>query len=162
MLILFTGCSKDDEVTLTGPESDLIGLWTISENNVSVEAFVGDQTIIEYLVSVGGITEEEAELIYVQYQDENLSEFDFSGTIEFKSDKTYISISPPDDQDDGTWKLSSDGKTLTLDEGDPDYEEVLTINSLSSSSMSITIIEEDFDDMGDDYVDIVLTLTFTK
>ena len=161
--ILLVSCAEDDEVNLTGPESDLIGLWTISANNVTLEAFIGEQTIVEYLVSEEGYTQEEAELAYASYLNEIESDFEISGTIEFKADKTYVAIFPPDDTDVGTWKLSSDGKTLILDEGDPIDEQILAINSASSSTMSITIVEEGYDDTdNDDEITIAITLLLTK
>ena len=168
MAILFTSCSKDDEVTLTGPESELIGLWTISENNVTVDAFMGDQTIIDYLINVEGFPQGLAEELYLVYRNELLDDFDISGTIEFKTDNTYLSVFPPDDADEGTWKLSSDGKVLTLDEGDPVDEEVITVNSISSNSMSITINQIEYEDLddnpdnADDEVTIAITITLSK
>ena len=168
MLILVTSCSKDDEVNLTGPESDLIGQWTVSENNITIGAFVDEQTLVEYLTDAGGLSQEEAEFLYSFYLDDLADDFDISGTIEFRADHTYLAVFPPDDADEGDWKLSSDGKLLTLDEGDPVDEEVITVNSLSSNSMSITINQIEYDDLDDDpdnadnEITIAITLTLTK
>jgi len=168
VIVLSTSCSKDDDPKLTDSESKLIGTWTISENNTMFEVFVGEQTLIDYAVSEGDYTQEEAEDLYDLYQAFLMDDFEISGTIEFRTDHTYLAVFPPDDADVGSWKLSSDGKELTLDEGDPIDEEVITINSLSSNSMNITIKQTEFEDFDEDAdtpdveITIEITISLTK
>jgi len=168
LIVLSTSCSKDDDPKLTDSESNLIGTWTISEDNVLFDAYVGEQTLIDYIVSEGEYTEQEAELLYELFKTILMDEFEISGTMEFRSDNTYTSSSANDDPYDGTWKLSSDGKTLTLDEGDPNDEVALIVNSLTSSTLSIELSENSFEDLDDDIdtpdveITIKITISLTK
>jgi hypothetical protein len=161
LFILLAGCSSDDGTP--APVSDLVGgTWTVS--NVDLVYTVGAQSLKDYLVNVEGYTPAEADFAIAFLEVLLLDELD--GTISFNANNTYNSNfggSP----DDGTWSLSADGKTLTLDAGTID-EEVVTINSLTSSNCNLTISMDELEDVDDDpstpdvLIKIEATLTLTK
>jgi len=164
LLVYFAGCNGDNNDPDPELTNDLLGLWTVS--NIEFDAKVGTQSIIDYLVNEGGMTQAEAELLWAFYEALLLDELDATGTIEFKANNTYLTNfggSP----DDGTWKLSADGKTLTLDEGTIDDMD-LTVSSLTSSMLIVIqteITEEDIDDdplTPDVEIVIEITMTLTK
>jgi hypothetical protein len=150
-------CNNDDDDPKAS--NDLIGVWTVESS--SIEMIIGDKSIIEFLMEMLSITQEEAEL----FADIYLSDYGaFEGTITFKDDNTYAADFG-DGVDTGTWKLSSDGKTLTLDQGTDDETDVQVI-TLSSVKLQIEITEasmEDIDDDGtDDEVSVKISLTLKK
>lgn len=54
----------------------------------------------------------------------------------FEKDGVLKMITPTGKEEQGTWKLSADGKTFTTTEGDGKKEVVNTITSLSSSKLA--------------------------
>ena len=161
LFILLAGCSSDDNTPAAG--NDLVGgTWTISQ--VDLVYTVGAQSLKDYLVNVEGFTPEEADAAIAIFEGFLLDELD--GTIPFNANNTYDSNfggSP----DDGIWSLSADGKTLTLDAGTID-ESIITVNSLTGSTVSLTFSEDFTEDVDDDpntpdvTFDAEATLTLTK
>ena len=140
-LLLIAGCSDDgDELT---PEQKLVGTWTFTDNEI--DTFVGTQSLTDFIIDLLDLTPLEAAAVVAIYENELSSAL--VGTITFNSDKTYSSTIGGD-PDTGTWELSANGSTLTLDKGTSD-EIVLTVNSLSSTNLNITYeqtLTEDLDD----------------
>ena len=163
---LFTSCTKDDD---PGGEvvSDIIGTWTIDGSTVDIT--VDGVDLIAALMEALEITQTEAEL-FASFFTAGYGG-DVSGTITFKSDNTYTATFPPDDQETGKWKVSSDGKTLTMntkkDDGTYYDDDVLTIKTLTSTTMVLLVPSEtemeDIDDDGtDETLEISMEITLSK
>lgn len=156
-LCMIVSCNDDDE---NPSNSDLlIGKWSIS--TTTIEMNLNGKSLVQYLVQDVGLSQAEAEMFEEMFEDMLLETF--VGTIEFKADKTAI-YNIGGDSDTGTWRLSSDGKTLYLDEGTID-EMTVTIVELTSSKLSIEMTqseEEDLDEDGTDenvIVEVSMTLS---
>jgi len=140
-VILFTAsCEKDEEVK----PSDVTGEWTVS--SVSIELNVGDKSFIDYLVDALGVSDTEAQLFESLFED--ALEEGFTGTIEFKSDNTYVSTFEGSTET-GTWELISGGEQMILDKGTAD-EITLDILSLSDNMMKVGLSEEETEDLDSD------------
>lgn len=158
----FTGCSKDDDGddgNLTTKEL-LIGTWSVA--NFDLNITVGSQSLIDYLIEVEGISPSEA-AAQVEFL-EALLEPEVTGTITFRSDNTYVS-NFGGGSTSGTWRLSTDERTLTLiEEGTENI--VITINSISATTFKGIISESSVEDLDDDpetpdvliSLEIILTL----
>lgn len=155
LLVFLAGCNENEE----DPVNDLLGLWTVSD--VDIDATIGNESFVDYLVSEG-MSEIEAEIYWAIFETLLEDEMDISGTIEIMENNTYTADFEGSTED-GTWKLSADGKTLTFDEGI--YEMAFTINSLTSSMLSLSITEVAIEDIDDDpltqAVEIVVEITLT-
>ncbi len=127
--ILFACSEKDDEEVATAGK--LIGVWTYSSSEVSMT--INDKSIKDYYREEFGLTEEQAQEMEDQFTEDN-EYLETVFTMEFKADKKYIMMDTDDETSEGSWELSSDGKTLTID-----GEEVI-IKTATSSKLSI--IEE--------------------
>lgn len=157
LLVFLAGCNENEE----DPVNDLLGLWTVSD--VEIDAKVGNQSFLDYLVSELDISVAEATILYAFFETFIEEEMDISGTIEIMENNTYTADFEGSTEY-GTWKLSADGKTLTFDEGTI-YEMDFTINSLTSSMLSLTITMVAMEDIDDDpltqAVEIVVEITLT-
>jgi hypothetical protein len=158
VLISYTGCNDDDE---NSKESLLIGVWTITD--ADIDATIGGMSIVDYLVNIEGYSQVQAEAMAALFQAMLLP--NFTGTIEFKENHTYVTTFGGD-VDDGTWSLNSAGDKITLDAGTI-YEMVIDIVSLTASTLvaNTDVIESvDIDDdmIPDVDVSIYVQLTFTK
>jgi len=151
MMALLAACGgKDDEI---GGSANLVGTWKFSKVDV-VELTVDGKDFVEYLTSLG-FSEAEAQ----EYEDEfSASAEDNSDianvTVEFKADNTYVSSQPGEDEETGTWALSSDGKTLTID--DLEY----SVKTLTASSLVAQIDEEEVSEGVT--IKILIEFSFTK
>lgn len=157
LMCTFFSCDNNDDDPKAS--SDLIGTWTVESS--SVDMIIGDQSIIEFLMEMLSITQEEAE----QFAGFYLEDYgEFEGTITFKDDNTYVADFG-DGIDTGTWKLSSDSKTLTLDQGTDD-EAAVNVITLNSTKLEIEISEESMEDIDEDGIDdeisIKITMTLKK
>lgn len=141
---MFQSCNNDDEGG-SANEADLVGVWTSSE------------------IAVDFIADGES------YQDENL-ESQFEGeeeTVEFREDKTYTANEGSDEEENGTWSLSSNGSSITLD---PDTEESYEYEVVSASSSQLKVkVEEDITPFAaffgievEEELLVVATITMTK
>ena len=155
LFVFFAGCNGDEN----GDEevSDLVGFWTVS--NIEIDLSVGGQSLLDLLMTVGGLSEEEANLIIADIESEVMDEIGGTGTIEIRSDGTYIS-NFGGTSDDGTWDLSSDEKTLTLDAGTID-EIVLDVTSVTSNMLIVTQTETTEEDFEGIPVEILMEITMT-
>jgi hypothetical protein len=157
-LLLLTGCNKDEEDEIT--TSNIIGKWTISA--VTFDIKIGEVSLIDYLIDQLGLTEEEADLYRSLIDSELDSEFE--GTIEFKSNQTF-NIDIGGESDTGTWELSSDNKTLILDEGTED-ETIAEVKILTSTQLHLVFTTNeylDFDEDGtEDVMSVVVDMQLVK
>ncbi len=155
-------CNEDDD---SGDDQQstaelLVGTWTTT--NIDIEAFVGTQTLVEYLVDEG-LTMEEAEtqfdLLVTSLEPE------LTGSLTINSDNTYESDFEGG-SDTGTWTLSSDDTILTLLEGTDTI--IITINSISETTWNATISDTFLLDLDDDpgtpdvSVTVAADVTLTK
>lgn len=145
LVVLVPSCKKDDNT----PKSEIIGTWNFLEPEVIIT--VGGIDMLQYLMSLG-LSAEEAQAALDQFAAEFAS--DINGTIAFNEDNTYhVSLMDSGDDDDGTWSITNNGKTLTLDSQGSD-EDNLSIITLTTNSLilGLPLITEkvDFDDDGVD------------
>ncbi len=159
MFLFLAACNNDDEDE-AGTEADLVGLWTTQ--SVSLDVTLNGEDFLQYLVEALGVSESEAQA----FMDLSLGDLknNFEGTVDMKSDGTYVSTFG-DETIDGTWSLSSDGKKLTLDAGTTD-EITMDIVELTSNTLKLAFSETettediDGDDVNDELkIDIEMTLT---
>jgi len=158
--VALTGCNKDDE----NPDdvaSKLIGLWTISD--AQVDANIGGLSITDFLVQMG-LSEAEAAAYTALFNQILL--VNFTGTIEFKANNTYVT-NIAGELDDGTWSINAAGDEVTMDAGTVD-EQVIDIISLTSNSAVVGFSQTELVDIDDDEltpdvpIDMTVELTLTK
>ena len=101
---------------------------------------------------------------YKSFSPADAFEEGFDGNITFNKDNTYES-SFDGDIETGTWTLSSDGMTMTLDPVDDDIL-MLDVVTLNSNTLIIALTEtenEDFDGDGtEETLTITVQISFTK
>ena len=160
---LFTfivSCKEDDEVVVA-TEAELIGTWTTQSSQV--DATINGKDMIDFLIDAFEMTEQEAQIAKEAFEADN--EMDSGTTIELKSNHTYTAKATGEDPDDGTWKLSTDGKKLLIDEGTDDEME-FEIKSISGSNLSLFTERSEKDDLDqdgtDDTIAVKLTLNLKK
>jgi Lipocalin-like domain (DUF4923) len=152
---VFAACSKKN-----GTSNDLVGTWTSGTSTIT--AMVGSKTLTQYFTDVVGLSSTVAQ----QYTNlfNQTAQQSIAGSIQVKSDGTYTSTLGGTN-DTGTWKLSSDSKTLTVD---PSSGTPITFNvvELTSSRLHVTFTQTDSQDLNGDGVPETITinidLTFTK
>ena len=96
LLVFLANCGSDDGGDI-GSDNDLIGVWTVTSADIDFD--VDGQTFTEFLTSAG-IPADQVQTFVDLF--EAVFEAEFEGTIEFKSDNTYISTFGGD-TDQGTW-----------------------------------------------------------
>ncbi len=153
--LILTSCSKDD-----APADIIVGTWTVS--NATYSAKIGDKTLLEYFTDVMGLSALEAQqyaLLFEMGMSQGLT-----GTIQVKSDNTYVS-NIGGEADSGTWSLTADGKKLTIDSIDSEPV-TFDIVELTSSKLNIIMMESMNEDLnGDDIPETIsatIDITFTK
>jgi hypothetical protein len=159
-LLVFTGCEKDEA---DKTKSDLIGTWTIK--SVNVDAKVGELDFATYLMNVLELPQAQAQGLAQLL----LAEAAPSGTITINEDNTY-STNIDGETENGTWSLSSDGKTLTVTTTDDGItiSDDLIIKSLTASELVLTVPGETMDvDLDDDGIEetslsILMELVLSK
>jgi Lipocalin-like domain len=157
---LLPGCSEDNAGMPAG--TDIVGTWTTSQSEIDASA--GGMSAHDYLVNVVGLSPTDATVYYAIWEAQLKTEL--VGSITFNSDHTYTSNfgSSPDD---GTWTLSSDNKTLTLDSGTAD-EQVLEVTMLTGSTLVVVLNQDIPVDLDNDPntpdipVTTAATITLTK
>ncbi|HZK60805.1 MAG TPA: DUF4923 family protein [Anaerovoracaceae bacterium] len=153
--LLLTSCSKDDS-----PTDIIVGTWTAGSSTLTT--MVGNKTLLQYFTDVMGLTAIEAQA-YAALVDAAITQ-GFTGTIQIKSDNTYIS-NLGGESDTGTWSLSADGKKLTIDSSTDDPV-ILDIAELTSSKLHILMMDSMSEDLdGDDIpetISITADITFNK
>ena len=153
--LIFTACSKDST-----PEEDLIGTWTVE--SATFTAMIGSKTLTQYFIDEMGLTAVEAQQFTAIFN--AMMEQTFTGTIQFKSDNTYTS-NLGGDADNGTWSLTVDGKTLTIDSStdDPITLDIIELTSEKCKLEMLQSISEDLNDDGTpETITVTINATFTK
>lgn len=117
---LFTACGEKDEETKPDTFS-IEGKWAYSLN-------INKQT-------KGG------SVLYV-----DTTKYTGSNFITFKSDNTYSYILDNGDTDNGTWKLSNNGKRLVIDAGTADADSA-EIKTLTEKDLSLYFKVTDGDEI---------------
>jgi hypothetical protein len=114
-----------------------------------LELSIDNKSLIQYLIDELGLPQSEAEARQ-DLNDASLGQY-YAGTIELKENKTYEAYMGGDISD-GTWSMSSDGKTLLMNESTSD-EQLVNIVSLTSSSMHVNMTQSESDDFNEDGID---------
>ncbi len=158
MAFALVSCDKnkiDDSIT----EAELVGTWTVSSSESDFT--VNGVPIIDFIAEAFGLTKEQAEAMAAQYSGEGMT---ISGTIEFKSDGTYLATDE-DGSYEGTWVIESGGKELVVDKGTED-EWTFNISEGTSSKLVGKVTETftyDMDNDGSvDTLESIINLTLTK
>jgi|GEM_PF-3837697 len=132
-IAVLASCGKDDD-----PVFSVVGTWTVQSGS-TLNLMVNGKSMKEYLVSTG-MSAADADATIATY----LDGYDIEATgviFEIKSDGTYTQKDDASDTEPttGTWKQSTDGKTLTFTDSDPNGDGDLTerIVSLAASDMSL-------------------------
>lgn len=127
-VLALNSCNKDEDPT---PNDLIIGTWKVT--NIDATITVNGLTLYNYLISQG-FSASEAQLA----SDQAAAEFEDigSGNVEIIKGGTY-KATDSGDVSTGTWELTADGKTLTLDKGTVD-EQKYTVTSLTSSKLSLS------------------------
>jgi hypothetical protein len=158
--VTYTGCVNDEE-NPDNVASKLIGLWTISD--AQIDATIGGLSITDFLIDMG-LSEVEAAAFTLLFNQALLA--NFSGTIEFKANNTYVT-NIGGDTDDGTWSMNAAGDEITLDAGTID-EQVIDIISLTSNIVVVGFSQTEYEDIDDEPltpdipIDMTIELTLTK
>ena len=165
ILVVFAfACGDDDDSNGNNPpttEEMLVGTWTTSASEITTS--VGGQLLTDYLVNDLGWTQEDAELYSAAYDAQLEAAVD--GTLTFNADNTYNLVF---DQvpENGTWSLSADETTLTLNDGTEEID--VTLNSVTSNTLDVTIedtLTDDLDDnpeTPDEEIEASVDITLTK
>lgn len=98
-------CTKDDPT----PDELLTGTW--NSGIITIVPSIGTMPLAIWLNANMGISSTEALLYTTMFS--TLAQSYFSGTLEFRSDKTFT-WTMTSGSESGTWSLSPDGKKLTL------------------------------------------------
>jgi len=146
LLVFAVACGDDDEPIDNNPTTEemLVGTWTTSATEVTAE--VDGQPLVDYLVDVLGYSEGDAALFNAFF--EAGLEDSVTGSITLNANNTYES-NFDGDIDNGTWSLSADESTITLDEGTADEVE-LDISSLTSTTLTVSLNDVILEDLDDD------------
>jgi len=124
---VFTSCGDDNEEEA---KASIVGEWTYADSEI--DSKINGAPVLDYLVDTLGMDEETAEMFAALYTSGFDPELEGS-TITFNADNTYVSKSTGEAPENGTYTISSDGKTITTDANTED-EQTLTIESLTTSS----------------------------
>lgn len=133
IILLTSGCGNDDPK----PQSLLVGTWSITD--VDSEFTMGGLSIVDYLVTQGFDLE-----IAQYYSGELMAEItpvDLRGTVEFKADGSY-SANDGSSTSTGTWQISDNQQTLTLDQGTAD-EATMQVKVLTSTNLELELAVEE-------------------
>lgn len=149
--LMLLHCSKEIDPTPTAADL-IIGNWKIS--TVAVALKVGSQSFVDYLIDQG-FTPSDAQLFASAFA---LDYEDLDGNIDIKKGGTYQNTSGGS-TDKGTWDLSSDGKTLTLDRATAN-ETIFTVKTLTNTNLNLSA--ELSDDTSGDMLTIFLDLGLTR
>ncbi len=138
--IAVVACKEEDGGEDT-PSSRILGIWTL--NTVETDITINGQDYVTYIQALDNLTEQEKQLFLalVQAELENIT-FEQGSTIEFKSGSNYEAKTPDESPETGTYTLSADGKTLTMDPGTADEQE-LEVTTLSNSNLTLVGTDTD-------------------
>ncbi len=158
-LIVLISCSKDKD---PAPEEvSIVGKWEVT--NAAMKLLVGDTPLKEYMTT-HGYSEADANNAVGQLSG-NVDPNDvFKGSLyEFKADGKLV-VTSDNGIDPGTWKLSSNMKTLeiTYDDNPPGATALpISVQVLTASQLQIDLPLGDNSDRGFT-TDIFIALTFKR
>jgi hypothetical protein len=154
-LIALTSCEKDEENLITG---SIIGEWITGETKVDVT--IDGVSMYDYYTNFGFPAEQAQAIV-----DGFTSEMTFPSSVEFKEDGTYTATLSATETDEGSWTLSDDKKTLTMDAG-TEYAMEMTVKVLTDTNLEVEAVETDSYDMDEDGTNetmaITMNLKFTR
>jgi len=168
-IILASSCKKENDGENAGNanevEKSLFGKWIMAEQSSPVTITVYDISFIDYVMSEYGIGSEEAQaeldMLIAEVQQS------LEGNIVFNDNKSYhLSMPFENEEEDGTWSISSDGKTLNL--YFENEESNLYIVSLESHLLVLQLptnkedIDLDEDGVNETVLDIYVELKLSK
>ena len=160
-LLATSGCSDDDE-GISFTDDDIIGVWTVS--GATVDFSVGGMSLVDYLVETLELSEAEA-LLYEALISEGFDQ-GFDGTVEMKTDNTYVAQFGDDPAENGTWELTADGTILKLLEAGESEATELKLISINSTTMVLEYDESELIDFDQDGVEeettLLIEMTLTK
>ncbi len=134
--MIFTSCTKKQNA-----QDDLIGTW--NTGNISYTAKVGNMDLSQYLTTVLAVPEAVLQ-IYMTQVDQAIKQ-SVTGKIQINSDNTYSSTLGGN-SDNGSWSLSSDGKTLTINSSSKG-QMTFSIVNLSASTLELQMTQSDSVDL---------------
>jgi hypothetical protein len=145
--LLIYSCSKSSD------KASITGNWTFDDATFSTT--VNGQNMTDYLVNVLGYSTTQAQAFITLFDESVKQKFD--GTFDVKSDGTYMS-DLGGEQDNGTWSLSSDNKTLIISS---DYADPVTLDviQLTKSLLEVKTVETLQEDLNQDEVTETLVVT---
>ncbi|MDN4165881.1 DUF4923 family protein [Cytophagales bacterium LB-30] len=160
-LSTFSACNNDEEKE-TAANAALVGTW--EESATTFEYTINDQSLVDYLVDELDLSEAEAEA-YANLLEDVYGELLMSDlTVTFNSNNTYSST-VDGETGTGTYALSADKKTITLDAGTQD-ESVMSVKSLTATQMVVAQELGFQDDLNEDGTDedilVSVEMTLTK
>ncbi len=151
-LVILTGsllpsCKKSET-----PTKDIVGTWT--SGTITYTAMVGNEPLNQWLLNDSGLSTVEAQTYAAIF--DQATQHALAGTIEVKKDGTYTSTLGGS-SDSGTWSMSSDGKTLTVD-SNSQAPVTLNVVELTSNKLHVTFVETDNSDLNGDGTDEAITI----
>lgn len=133
LVLVFASCKKDDDNSMTPEEYLTAGNWKVTGMTINPP------------ITVLGIEYSDIYTLFVQDCDkDDLIKFNSDGTLTEDEGPTKCDPDDPQTTTDGTWTLSENGVTLTINYPGDDPE-VATVKSLNGTNLVISSpITEDF------------------
>ncbi|WKK84877.2 hypothetical protein [Marivirga arenosa] len=152
-MFLFQACNDDE----TAKEGEVEGLWNVT--NFTVDFTINGESFTDFFADDQSTADLVEEILTASFEDS------FGGTIEFKSDGSYVAQDDNNTTGEGTWSINSDGTVLTLDGGTAE-EFSFDVITATKSSLVLNYTESqsqdiDFDGTTDE-VSTSLDLTLSK
>lgn len=141
-----TDCDDNDTADCDNEGSAaelLVGTWGTS--HITIDASVGSQSVLDYLINVVGLSPEDAAAKYELLQASFAAEL--TGILTINADNTYNS-NFNGGFDSGTWSLSAEETTLTLFEGADII--IIIINDISEAIWNATTSDDFLVDLDND------------
>lgn len=141
LFIAFTSCKKESDtaVTITATPAEYLtaGSWKTTAITINPGIDLGDGVLFTDLFSQMDLCEKDDLVI-----------FNTNGTI--TADEGAIKCDPemPQTSPDGTWKLSTDNKTLTIDSVDPNSGEPAVLATIVTLNSTTIVVNFDATDLG--------------
>lgn len=140
-LIALIGCGDDDDQT-PSVQSDLIGTWSITSTDSSIE--INGMSFVQFLIDALELTQEEAvEFAALIGEGIEIEDFeDFEGVkFTFNVDGTYFITDPTDGDENGTYVVNTDETEVTMTSDGESF--VAQIATLTASRLTLVIENED-------------------
>jgi hypothetical protein len=141
LLIFLSNCNEEKT-----SNSTLVGVWDVT--NVEYDSYIGSMTVEEYYLNELGLTPQQTAIAMSLFNDE-VTSYLSSTLIEFEADFWYWTNIGDPAGDEGTWSINDSETVIILDEGTI-WENPITVNSLTSTSLNISFTMEEEVDLDDD------------